>query len=974
MMPHKVYHVARSARLILSAALLCCASAAFGQVSGDVNGDGILNLVDVTMIRDHLLEKAPLTGSALTRADADGDGKVRMADVVYVNTHFYKPPVKNISGWIALPAGCPLSPTGMKIIAPGGEAAIDATWHFTGLPAWNTGCGQFVFVEDAAGSSTLMGYVDPSEVSTGTLILTPTHIALGLIAMHPACFNVDDRQRREILAIARSNPDFPTLVALITQALQTNPTHLADYNTFPQIFELAGAIGNAAADAWTDSAAPGAALGTQPGLFAQVGRSGDPHLEDWLANGMTLVNPHLLFYGVNWGSASNQWTILRGKDGVWQLIPWGPAPDVRKNVTLANGNYTVNVYKGQGAFWSPDPTQRAAAQANVIKTILLGLDTLAPPGWNIATGILNNNELIERIATNPSQDKDALVSMWVALNLSSGDDWFRVLKQIVEMLINSGDYNGSGMQKIAHLVYGMTDTDGRALWRYFKAANSWLDTLIKVVKIYDILNEFVPYFAQVFFYQNQYVYSIGVSNGILTEGWKRIPPTVVLTASTATPRVNQSVSFDATATTDDSDPLANLYFRWDYDGNGTWDTNWSKGVAISNHSYSTVGRYCCIVEARDSQSLSAQASFWLNVQPQPGASISINVTPDTGSWRLIGPAGFATLTGTGDRTGGSAITNCPAGQYTLSCNDNVAGYNPPPPETKNLASGGTIAFNPTYTPKSGPNEITINLPGGVPLVLVRVPAGNFQMGAPVGERSSYDIERPVHTVTINYAFYMGKFELTQRQWLAVMGSWPDSTYNPPNYPQYGLGDNYPAYFVSWNDAQNFITALNTHITNTGQGPATFRLPSEAEWEYACRAGTQTRFFFGDSLGADDYGTDAPAGTLPGNRSDYMWFWFNCQGNSNGAYGSKPVGTKLPNQLGLYDMSGNLWEWCQDWYHSDYTGAPTNGSAWESPTGSYRVVRGGPWDYDAHHCRSATRYAYSPDARFDYLGFRLSRTP
>jgi formylglycine-generating enzyme required for sulfatase activity len=952
-------------------AILCAfwasvAALSFGLAPGDVNGDGIVNLIDSAMIRDHLLERKSLTGAALTRADADGDGKVRMADLVYVNNHFYKPPVKGISGWIALPAGTPLSPTGMKIIAAGGEAAIDATWHFTGLPAWNTGCGQFVFVEDSAGSSTLMGYVDPSEVSTGTLILTPTHIALGLIAMHPACFNVDDRQRREILAIARSNPDFPTLVALITQALQTNPTHLADYNTFPQIYELAGAIGNAAADAWTDSEAPGAALGTQPGLFAQVGRSADPHLEDWLANGMTLVNPHLLFYGVNWGTASNQWTILRGKDGVVQLIPPAWAPDVRKNVTLANGNYTVNIYKGQGAFWSSDPTQRAAAQANVIKTILLGLDTLAPPGWNIGTGILNNNELIERITTNPSQDKDALVSMWVALNLSSGDDWFRTLKNIVEKLIvHGGVYDGSGMQKIAHLVYGMTDTDGRALWRYFKAANSWLDTLIEVVKIYDVLNEFVPYFVQVFFYQNQYVYSVGVNNGILSEGWKRIPPTVVLTASTATPRVNQSVAFDATGTTDDSDPLSNLYFRWDYDANGTWDTNWTKGVATSNHAYATVGRYCCIVEARDSQSLSAQASFWLNVQPQPGASISINVTPDAGSWRLVGPAGFATFTGTGDRTGGSAITNCPAGQYTLSCNDNVVGYNPPPPETKTLASGGTIAFTPNYVPESGPNEITINLPGNVPLVLVRVPAGSFQMGLPVGERSSEDWERPVHTVNIAYNFYMGKYELTQRQWLAVMGSWPHTA---PH--SYGVGDNYPAYYISWNDCQSFITALNTHITNTGQGLASFRLPSEAEWEYACRAGTQTRFFFGDSLSVGDTNEDGPAGTLPGNRSDYMWYWFNY---NTPTYGSKQVGTKLPNQFGLYDMSGNVWEWCQDWYHTDYTGAPTDGSAWESPIGSNRVVRGGDWDLNAYFCRSADRFTFNPGNRYADLGFRLLRT-
>jgi formylglycine-generating enzyme required for sulfatase activity len=350
-------------------------------------------------------------------------------------------------------------------------------------------------------------------------------------------------------------------------------------------------------------------------------------------------------------------------------------------------------------------------------------------------------------------------------------------------------------------------------------------------------------------------------------------------------------------------------------------------------------------------------------------TITIDITPVSGGWGLVGPAGFTALTASGDRLAGSAITG-PPGDYTLTCNDNVTSYNPPAPETKTLAAGGTIAFSPTYTPESGPEEITINLPGNVPLVLVRIPAGSFQMGSPDTERGHWDDEGPVHTVNIAYSFYMGKYELTQRQWLAVMNSWPGSAPNST----YGLGDNYPAYYVSWNDAQNFIAALNTHITTTGQGPATFRLPSEAEWEYACRAQTQTRFFFGDSLSVDDYDTDGPAGTLPGNRSDYMWFWFNCQGNANGAYGSKPVGTKLPNQFGLYDMSGNVWEWCQDWYHGSYTGAPSDGSAWESPVDTYRVVRGGDWHYNAYDCRSAFRGYYGlPGHRFGYIGFRFVRT-
>ncbi len=249
-------------------------------------------------------------------------------------------------------------------------------------------------------------------------------------------------------------------------------------------------------------------------------------------------------------------------------------------------------------------------------------------------------------------------------------------------------------------------------------------------------------------------------------------------------------------------------------------------------------------------------------------------------------------------------------------------------------------------------EITILLPGGVPLVLVYIPAGTFLMGRYSGEQDSLAEEDPQHSVTLSQDFYMGKYELTQQQWLAVMGSWPGRAPSA----LYGVGDTYPAYFVSWDDAQNFIAALNTHIANTSQGPATVRLPSEAEWEYACRAGTTTRFYWGDDLSLLEIG-------------DYAWWDRN-----NSPYGSKPVGGKLPNAFGLYDMIGSLWEWCEDDWHDNYTGAPVNGSAWvDAPRGSLRALRGGFWNSWVLDCRSASRLGTFADSRTS-LGFRVSRTP
>jgi formylglycine-generating enzyme required for sulfatase activity len=230
-------------------------------------------------------------------------------------------------------------------------------------------------------------------------------------------------------------------------------------------------------------------------------------------------------------------------------------------------------------------------------------------------------------------------------------------------------------------------------------------------------------------------------------------------------------------------------------------------------------------------------------------------------------------------------------------------------------------------------------------------------GSPDTERSRDPNESPVHQVTIDYDFYLGETEVTQGQWEAVMGSNPASGA--------GVGPDYPVPNVSWDDCQAFIVALNA----LGQG--TFRLPSEAEWEYACRAGTTTRFYFGDSLGCDDQceSCEAAKGEIfIAYRSHFMWF---C-GNSD--VSTHPVRQLISNSFGLYDMAGNVSEWCQDSYHASYDGAPTDGSARETDGGAFRVLRGGNVGSGGGGCRSAVRRWSGPGDRGYILGFRLARTP
>jgi formylglycine-generating enzyme required for sulfatase activity len=230
---------------------------------------------------------------------------------------------------------------------------------------------------------------------------------------------------------------------------------------------------------------------------------------------------------------------------------------------------------------------------------------------------------------------------------------------------------------------------------------------------------------------------------------------------------------------------------------------------------------------------------------------------------------------------------------------------------------------------------------GLTIEMVWVPAGSFLQGAYSGESGSSSDELPQHWVTFANGFWMGKNEVTQAQWEAIAGSWSFYFDGHPDYP---------AENVSWNDITNtFLPALNSQ-----SGGNVWRLPSESEWEYGCRAGTTTRYYWGDDLSYSQIGS-------------YAWY----SGNSGST--THTVGTKQPNSWNLYDMSGNVYEWCEDYWHSNYTGAPTNGSAWLSPSSSFRVLRGGSWSGSGINCRSANRYYGGPSSRGGNYGFRLVRS-
>jgi len=276
----------------------------------------------------------------------------------------------------------------------------------------------------------------------------------------------------------------------------------------------------------------------------------------------------------------------------------------------------------------------------------------------------------------------------------------------------------------------------------------------------------------------------------------------------------------------------------------------------------------------------------------------------------------------------------------------------PVPEAPVVSAPEPLSGQSTSPP---PQQVNVVLPQtrlieSIGMELILIPAGTFMMGTSreqldaiaggnKGYRDWIENETPHHQVETSRPFYLGKYPVTQRQWERVMGS----------HPSHFKGDNLPVESVSWEDAQAFMKKLNER-----EGVDLYRLPTEAEWEYACRAGSTGLYSFGEEVS---------------QLGEYAWYDKNSDGETH------PVGEKSPNAWGLYDMHGNVWEWVQDWYAADYYEHSPRRDPQGPDTGADRVGRGGGWSGAARFARSAFRDGLPPGARYVGLGFRcLSSGP
>jgi len=386
-----------------------------------------------------------------------------------------------------------------------------------------------------------------------------------------------------------------------------------------------------------------------------------------------------------------------------------------------------------------------------------------------------------------------------------------------------------------------------------------------------------------------------------------------------------------------SEPAADIYINGQFKSNHTWQGRLNPGV------YTFEARLDKYLTATEKQTVTVGEPLNVNLNP----------TPKTGNLKIITLPFEATIKINGEEKGKTPLTlkNQLIGDYTFEIS--LEGYTTAFEKTT-ISEGQTSEINITMQKASqiviGKEEqkqpeitpdFTLSIPdnytetnSNLDIEMVLVKGGTFQMGSKNGRAD----EKPLHSVRLS-DYYIGKYEVTQKQWVTVMG------YNPSLFKGF---DN-PVENVSWFDAQNFIKKLNQ---KTGKK---YRLPTEAEWEYAARKGNKSQLYDYAFSGSDEARSVAWTILDPDKKTH-------------------PVGLKKPNELGIYDMNGNVWEWCSDWYGLIYY----NHSPFYNPKGptdgSFRVNRGGGWNSSTQECTNVKRGSTSPFGRFGYLGFRLVRDP
>ena len=863
---------------------------------------------------------------------------------------------------VELPTGSVINPEEINILTAAGGSTPNASGE-TDIQVYADE-PQIMVAESPSGEPILLslnfseGTQKPLAVNSAGKINAAT-TAEALIQMNPLLLGLSGSERENVIQNIDTG-GFEQLVQAIENLLKTDPDSvLADGST---VYQTANdLLVNALISGSSKRVSPQSAV--------------DDVTLSVNENTITYTNPWLVYY------ASNVHDTNTNTDVESYIIDaasfhyiWGWPPfyldESQTQKDISNGDYTINLTAGRGLVWDMESYRFKAFGANYVNLLLklfsipfpvLGLIPDPVACW------LNIQSIVEPVVPDIN-------------DYLEDENYIGVLTELIDV-----------MKKDITLLETIAESAGATSLASVCRSGAAISLLEHITVIFKRIANVLSMPEKVTFIVH-WCTAPDFSYSDIHVGTVNHPPEIALTSPTGGETWSGSENITWTATDDDVGDTLTIDISYSTNSGGTWNVLVSDETNDGNYSWDTSGvgngsDYRIKVVVDDSQATDTDTSssdFTIdNVEPNnppevssvstSGSSGNITVTydltdtdGDTCSITVEYQGGSVDTTWTTAVTTGTKTNLTPGTGLTVTWNSgtdepgqNHSDYKiriTPNDGKVNGVADESLAFNVDNTGGGGGGEVDLDL--------VYIEPGTFQMGQPdpdIGRTGWTDDEQPVHTVTITQGFWMGKYEVTNAQYAEFLngkgvssdGSYGGTEYidmdDPDCQIEYSGGqfaaesgkDNYPVIEVSWYGAQAFCDWM---AAETGQ---TYRLPTEAEWEYACRGGQQYQ-----------YGTDD--GTIDSSKANY---------SSNVGH-TTVVGSYPANPFGLYDMSGNVWEWCNDWYHgSYYSSSPENDPPGPS-SGSYRVLRGGSWYRSASRCRSADRdYGY-PDRRGHDNGLRV----
>ena len=543
------------------------------------------------------------------------------------------PSTSTLAGRLVLPEQSPLQLDTLVLTLISDSVSVGADGSFSGFSAIDEDNPQNVIIEKENGTLIATAVLLPADIQSGYVTIGADQMALGLINMNPYVMVLPSEGQVDVLGAASSHPDFSGLVTDITNALIDGPELMMDYETYPYIFQKSLLIGIETIQELGESQSLVSAyhnlgISASDGLesvstAAVIGDENDPHIRDAAGGDVTLVNPKMVFYGVQ---ANDQHNLIRGKDSLLSLLHWdfGWTAPTEKDWLLGEGTFHLTYYKGFNVgtegWLSYTHGAGKATYANFVKAVFIILDIAGIDVASLSNAQIEALMLLDNVFTI---DLSTLAP-------SSGSDfsWQETVRRIQDFIAEHWD-------EFAYWVWqessGWTsDTD--QVTRYLRQSRQVIDGILSalgpVTAILDfvsgeMVNEQIPFFYDLAFAPPMLEYSFVQSNGVISvvDAW--VPPTAYFSIDKSDIAVGETVTFDASSSYDDIDEPAVLQVRWDFDGNGAWDTSWTTSKSTI-HTFSQRGTYYALLEVRDSQGLTSLYSKSIYVGSSEGFKVVLS--------------------------------------------------------------------------------------------------------------------------------------------------------------------------------------------------------------------------------------------------------------------------------------------------------------------------------------------------------------